>query len=455
MFAAYAMPLYGRSMQPDDALAHLIDFLRFPSISTEPAHAPDMRACAEWLSELLGSNGFQSHVRETGGHPLVIARNPPEPGRRTVLIYGHYDVQPVDPLELWTSPPFEPRVEGDVITARGATDNKGQILSHVLGAIEMLRSSLPVNVIFLIEGEEEVGSPNLEQFLKSHHEELRCDVVAISDTGMLAPGVPTMTYGLRGVAAAELVVEGPAVDLHSGLFGGAVANPLTMLARMLATLHDSEGRVAVEGFYDAVRGIESWEREVWSRLGHDADLLQVSGVSALVGEPEFTPTERVWARPTVELNGLGGGYQGPGSKTVIPASAFAKITCRLVPDQAPEDVLELLERHFARVAPQGVRWRLDKGHSGKPYFMDPGSSYGKAAQAALRETFQSEPVLIREGGSIPIVQTFKECFGVDCLLLGLALTDANIHSPNERFSITNFHAGRKLNQALLRRLAEV
>ncbi len=439
-------------------LENLFSFLRFPSISTDSSHASDVRACADWLITKLTDIGLTTELHETAKHPVVIARNQHLPGRRTVLIYGHYDVQPVDPLSLWTSAPFEPVIRDGRIWARGATDNKGQMMAHILGVEKTLREQgeLPVNLIFLFEGEEEIGSPNLAPFLQQHREELRCDVIAISDTGMVAPGVPTLGYGLRGIACCEVTLRGPKGDLHSGLFGGVVANPATAIARIVASLHDAEGRVAIDGFYDQVRPLEPWEREMWARGpgASDTDYLSVTGSPSLFGEPGYSSAERTWARPTAEVNGIGGGYQGEGSKTVLPAEAFAKLSFRLVPDQEPKEILLQVQRHLERHCPPGVTIEVQIGHDGKPYVADPNSKFGLAARAALRSSFDAEPVLIREGGSIPIVQTFREILGVDTLLLGLALSDAQIHAPNENFPVENFEAGIRLNQALLIELAK-
>jgi acetylornithine deacetylase/succinyl-diaminopimelate desuccinylase-like protein len=438
-------------------LEELFTFLRFPSVSTDSSRRGDVRACAGWLVEKLTSMGLRTELHETPGHPVVVARNDHRDERRTVLIYGHYDVQPADPLGLWTSPPFEPVIRNGRIWARGATDNKGQMLAHILGVEKTLRETgdLPVNLIFLFEGEEEIGSPNLAPFLKAHRDALKCDVIAISDTGMVAPGVPTLGYGLRGIACLEATVRGPARDLHSGLFGGAVANPASAIARLVASLHEADGRIAVEGFYDDVRALEDWERKMWATVPGvgDEDFLKVTGSPGLFGEPGFSSSERTWARPTVEVNGIGGGYQGEGSKTVLPAEAFVKLSCRLVPDQDPQDILKKVERHLRSHLPPGVTIDIEIGHDGKPYAADPHSAYGLAAQRALRAAFDAEPVLIREGGSIPIVQAFREILGVDTLLLGLALADAQIHSPDENFPIENFTAGIRLNQALLKELA--
>ena len=440
------------------ALENLFSFLRFASVSTDSSRAKDVRDCADWLCAKLRAMRLDVELHETPRHPVIVARNTHVAGRRTVMIYGHYDVQPVDPLELWHNDPFQPEIRDGRIWARGATDNKGQMLAHVLGVEEILRSQgeLPVNLIFLFEGEEEIGSPNLAPFLTKNREALRCDVIAISDTGMVAPGVPTLGYGLRGITCCEVTLRGPKGDLHSGLFGGAVANPAAAIARLVASLHDGDGRIGIDGFYDDVRPLENWEREMWSRVPgvSDEDFLKVTGSPGLFGEPGYTSAERVWARPTAEVNGIGGGYQGEGSKTVLPAAAFVKLSFRLVPDQDPADIMHNVKQHLVLHCPPGVKIELTHGHDGKPYITDPHSKFGKAAQAALRAAFDAEPVLIREGGSIPIVQTFRDILGVDTLLLGLALPDAQIHAPNENFPVENFEAGIRLNQALLKELAE-
>jgi acetylornithine deacetylase/succinyl-diaminopimelate desuccinylase-like protein len=438
-------------------LEDLFSFLRFPSISTDTSHAGDVRACANWLVDKLSGMGLHTQLHETPKHPVVVAKNDHVAGRRTVLIYGHYDVQPVDPLELWTSDPFQPVIRDGKIWARGATDNKGQMLAHVLGVEKTLRESqgLPVNLIFLFEGEEEIGSPNLASFLLHHCDALKCDVIAISDTGMVAPGVPTLGYGLRGIACCEVILRGPKGDLHSGLFGGAVANPGAAMARLISSLHSINGKVAIEGFYDQVRPLEPWEREMWAHVPGvaDSDFLKVTGSPGLFGEPGYTSAERTWARPTAEVNGIGSGYQGEGSKTVLPAEAFAKLSFRLVPDQTPKDIMEKVKNHLEWHCPPGVDIEVHVGHDGKPYATDPNSKFGLAAQNALRAAFDAEPVLIREGGSIPIVQTFRDILGSDTLLLGLALPDAQIHAPNENFPVENFESGIRLNQALLKELS--
>ncbi len=436
-------------------IEQLLQFLSFPSISADRAYADHLIECAEWLLQKFDSLGLAATLHKTAGHPIIVARTPPRPDLRTVLIYGHYDVQPVDPLALWDSAPFDPHIVDEVVFARGATDNKGQILAHILGVEEALKKGpLPVNLIFLIEGEEEIGSPHLGAFLEENKAELAADVVAISDTGMIAPGVPTFTYGLRGVAALEIELTGPAVDLHSGIYGGTVANPATALARLLATLHQPDGTVAIEGFYDDVDPLQDWERTAWAALPlKPEDFVSLTGVTELFGEPGYTALERVWARPTAEVNGIGGGYQGEGSKTVIPSRAFAKLTFRLVPRQSPEKILALAQAHLEKNLPPGVTLAVHPGHSGSSYVVDPHSADGLAAQRALENTFGATVALVREGGSIPIVQNFKDILGADTLLLGLALPDCRAHSPNENFPLANFFAGIRLNQELLRQLA--
>ncbi len=435
----------------------LLDFLRFPSVSTDSAHASDVLRCAEWLAAQCVQAGLTSSIYPTARHPVVLAKNQHRAGRPNVMIYGHYDVQPVDdPKNVWRSKPFDPVIWEDVIYARGATDNKGQLMAHLCGVAETIRQhgDLPVNLTFLFEGEEEIGSPNLAAFLEQHRADLPCDIIAISDTGMVAPNVPTFTYGLRGISCCEVVLHGPSVDLHSGIFGGAVANPATMIARLVATLHDAMGRVAIPGFYDAVRPLESWEREAWKSLSSEAETLQLTGSPALWGEPGYSDAERRWARPTAEVNGIGGGYQGEGSKTVIGTSAFAKLSFRLVPDQDPAEIERCVTAHLKQHLPPAVRLEIHVGHNGKPYAMDPHSRFGKAAQRALTSTFSGPLALIREGGSIPIVQQFRDLLGVETLLLGLALPDCQAHAPNENFPIANFIGGQKLNHYLLEELAK-
>ncbi len=440
--------------------SHLEDFysfLRFPSISTDDNYSERVSECAHWLVEKLTGIGLKAELVPTPGHPVVWARNQHREGRRTVLIYGHYDVQPPDPLELWDSPPFDPVLKDGYVFARGATDNKGQILSHILGVQETMeqRNELPVNLHFVIEGEEEIGSGNLGNFLHQHRDELGCDVVVVSDTGMIAPHTPTLSYGLRGVAALELKVTGAKIDLHSGIFGGAVANPATALAQLLATLHDRNGRIAIAGFYDDVAPLEDWEREAWKKLpiDVDAEVLKETGAPSLFGEAGFSTLERIWARPTAEINGIGGGYQGQGTKTVIPSHAIAKLTFRLVPNQKADEIIALAKKHLEKNLPAGVTLAMTGGHNGPWYLTDPHSRFGQAAQRALQKAFNAQVALIREGGSIPIVSDFRNILGVETLLLGLALPSCRAHSPNENFPLENLDAGIRMNQAVMQELA--
>lgn len=441
---------------PPASISALKEFLRFASVSTDPSRRPEMQACAAWLVEKLSALGLSARLEQTPGHPVVLARSETVPGLRTVLIYGHYDVQPEEPLDLWTTPPFDPVEKDGRIFARGATDNKGQIFAHIAGVEKLLRDqgSLPVNLIFLIEGEEEIGSPSLPDFLHQHRAELACDVVVISDTGMAAHGHPTLAYALRGVAAMEVTVHGPAQDLHSGVFGGAVMNPLTAAARLMASLHDSEGRVAIPGFYDAVKPLQDWERaESAAAPVTDADILVQTGAPALFGEAGYNSLERIGARPTAEVNGMGGGYQGPGTKTVLPREAFFKLTFRLVPGQDSSTILDLAEQHLRDACPPGVTLKIARGHSGEAYEMDPHGPFGQAAQRALEQAFGRRPSLLREGGSIPILLEFQRTLGVECLLLALASPDCNAHSPNENFPLENFAIGQELTGLVLREIA--
>lgn len=437
-------------------LTEFFDFLRIPSVSTDSKHRDDVRNCADWLVNKFTSMGLKPELHETPGHPVVIARNEPKADRPTVMIYGHYDVQPVDPVDEWDTDPFEPTLKGDKIFCRGATDNKGQHFAHILGVEETLKEhgDLPVNVIFLLEGEEEIGSPNLAPFLEQNREALACDICAVSDTGMIGPGIPTLTYGLRGIACLEFTIHGPSLDLHSGVYGGAVPNPATIVSRLIASLHDENEIVQVPDFYSSVKPLEEWEREMWASLPDgDAATIEETGVRGLLGEAGYTALEQRWGRPTAEVNGVGGGYQGEGSKTVIPREAMAKLSFRLVPDQDPQEILRLASDHLRNHCPASCNIDVELGHHGPAYVMDPHSNYGQAAQRALESAFLEKPRLIREGGSIPIIQSVKDIIGVDTLLLGLALPDCQIHAPNENFTVSNFEAGIKLNRALLKELA--
>ena len=442
-------------------LDELFAFLRIPSVSAQAEHAGDVERCADFLVKKLSSLGFDAKKHLTNIHPIVVAHSPKVEGKPTVLIYGHYDVMPVDPVAAWETPPFEPTIRDGRVYARGASDDKGEIMALLLGTEKVLREdgALPLNVIFLLEGEEERGSESLFAFMQRPEiqRELACDVIVVSDTGMAAPTIPSFSYGLKGLCCFELKVSGPAMDLHSGLFGGAVNNPITALCEMIATTHDADNHVTVEGFYEGVSDIEEWEKESWRRVPgmSDAELASLTGVDALRTETGFTGAECVYARPTFELNGISGGYEGEGSKTVIPTHAIAKMSCRLVPGQDPEKVMDCVEAHFRKVCPAGVRMEFTRQHSGAAYLSNPNSDFGLAAQRALEETFGNKPVLVREGGSIPIIAEISQVLGKDALLLGLDLPDARIHSPNENMRVEIFEKGIEMTARLLRLMSEV
>jgi acetylornithine deacetylase/succinyl-diaminopimelate desuccinylase-like protein len=436
----------------DPSLADLFALLRIPSISTDPAHAPDVARAATWLAGKLRALGFEADILATPRHPAVLAHYHAAPDLPTVLVYGHYDVQPADPVELWRGDPFEPVLEDGKIRARGASDDKGQVFAHIVGAEQLLRETgtLPVNLTFLIEGEEEIGSPNLAALIRDHRDSLQADVVLISDGAMVAPGLPTLTYGLKGLCYLELEVETAAMDLHSGAFGGGVPNAVHALARMIATLHDEEGRVAVPGFYDAVRDLSEAERAAFAAVPFDeADMRRETGVSATPGEAGYTLLERLWARPTLDVNGIGGGFQGAGAKTVIPAKARAKLSCRLVPDQTPEDIAEKLRAHLIRVAPAGARVAVQGLHGALPALTALDSPAVQLAAAALERAYGKPAVFARTGGTIPVVSTFQRELGTDVVLVGFGLETDRIHSPNETFDLAHYRAGVAASRALL------
>jgi acetylornithine deacetylase/succinyl-diaminopimelate desuccinylase-like protein len=439
----------------------LCEYVRFPSVSAQPKHQGDLRACAGWLANHCRRIGLEARLCPTSGNPIVIARTPrnraaSSPQRQHFVIYGHYDVQPPEPFELWKSPPFDPLIEGRSLFARGASDNKGQHLAHLNAVEAYLRTGtpLPCDLTFLIEGEEEIGCTNLAPFLQKNRSELSCDAVVISDSGIPSLRHPALTYALRGIMAVEVVLEGPARDLHSGIHGGAVDNPAMALSQVLAKLRDKNGRVAVPGFYDAVVPLTQFERKELARLPFNAEAYRkFLGVPRLFGERGYTPVEQRTARPTVEINGLTSGYQGDGSKTIIPAWAKAKLTFRLVPDQRPQRVYQLVARHLRRLCPPTVRMRIQGGHGGEPYLVSPRSPHAQAALRALKTAFGRDPVLLREGGSIPIISAFKKILGADSLLLGLGLPDDNPHSPNEKFSLDAFAKGMWMSANLWQELA--
>lgn len=435
----------------------LFDFLRIPSVSARPEHSGDVRQGAEWLRRRMAEAGLQAELHETAGHPVVLGeRREAGPEAPTILIYGHYDVQPPEPLEEWTAPPFEPDVRDGRIYARGVTDDKGQLYLHVKALELLLRrdGTLPVNVVVVAEGEEEVGSTHLLPFLREHRQRLKADAVVISDTAMFAPGTPSLLFSLRGMTYVEVRVQGPSGDLHSGSFGGAVVNPANALARMIATLHDDRGRVAVDGFYDDVVDWDPSTRQAIRDLPFDAEAFRAGvGAPALGGEADYTTQERLWTRPTCDVNGLLSGYTGEGAKTVLPARAMAKISCRLVPDQDPARITELLTQHLRRVAPEGVEVEVEQLHSGRPWRASTQGPFFDAAAAALETGFGRQPVLTGEGGSIPIVADFEEELDAPVLLVGFGLPGANMHAPDEWFPEEHLEKGLRTLVDLYPRLA--
>jgi acetylornithine deacetylase/succinyl-diaminopimelate desuccinylase-like protein len=441
-------------------IQELIEHARFPSVSAQPAHRGDLLANAEWLRDHCRALGLEARLVATPGHPVLLARTPRGKGARRphYLVYGHYDVQPPEPFELWQTEPFQPVIRGRSLFGRGTSDNKGQHFAHLKAVEAYLRTGteLPCDLTFLIEGEEEIGSSHLADFLKRHRRELRCDGVVISDTSIPSLDCPALTYGLRGITAFELKLHGPSRDLHSGIFGGSVENPAMALCQLLGRMRDARGRVTIPGFYDRVRPLTKLERAQARRFPLDpAAYRRFLGVPRLFGEQGYLPVEQRAARPTFEINGLTSGYQGEGSKTIVPAWASAKITMRLVPDQRPAEILRLAIRHLRKLCPPTVRLEITPGHCGDPYLMSPAGPLARAGLNALRLAFGREPLLMREGGSIPIVNDFKRILGADTLLLGLALPDDNAHSPNEKFSLDCFAAGMRMSAALWPELARV
>jgi acetylornithine deacetylase/succinyl-diaminopimelate desuccinylase-like protein len=438
----------------EDELKALI---RIPSVSAQPDHNADTRKAAEFVRDNLIAMGVPAELIEfEKGHPIVYGERLDAPGKATLLVYGHYDVQPAEPLEPWNSPPFEPTVRDGNLYARGATDDKGQMFTHLKAAEGWLKTvgKLPVNVKFVIEGEEEVGGANLEHYVAAHKAKLACDYAVISDTSQFGPGMPAITYGLKGLAYFELNVQGANRDLHSGTFGGAVQNPLNALATILATFKGPDGRILVEGFYDDVRPLEDWERAEFGKLPFSEDDFRKDlAIDALFGEAGYSTLERKWARPTFDVHGLWGGYSGPGPKTVLPCKAGAKFSFRLVPDQHPKRVGELVRAHLAKVVPPGVTYELTEMHGAPAVLVDSQTDGVAAALRAVEAGFGTRPVLIREGGSIPVVGLLKTQLGVDTLLLGWGQNDDNLHGPNEKFSLADFHRGIKSAAHLLAELA--
>ncbi len=425
----------------------LVEWVRIPAISSDPKHAPDLARNAEHLAAQLRATGAgRVEVWPTAGHPAVFAEWLHAPGKPTLLVYGHHDVQPVDPLNEWVTPPFEPDLRGGRLWGRGVVDDKGQVYIHVKAVESFVRAAgkLPINLKLIVEGEEEIGSVNLDALMRDHARDLAADFVCVSDTAMFGRGIPSLCVGLRGLAYVELFVDGPALDLHSGSFGGGVTNPVNALARMIASLHDADGRVAVEGFYDAVRALTDTERREIASLPFDEkEWLRSTGAPAVAGEKGFSTLERIWARPTLDVCGIGGGFQGEGAKTIIPARASAKVSCRLVPDQEPDDIVRKLAAHFQRVAPAGVRVRVENLHGGRPYLAPTDHPVYEVAKRAFSKAFGKPTVFMREGGSIPFVRTIADATGKPCLLMGFGQPDENAHAPNEWLDLENYHLGIK------------
>jgi acetylornithine deacetylase/succinyl-diaminopimelate desuccinylase-like protein len=423
----------------------LDEFLRIPSVSARSEHNADTARCADWLANRMRSIGMTATVHSTPGHPIVLGEwRQAGHTAPTVLVYGHYDVQPVEPLDLWTSPPFEPTVRDGKLYARGSVDDKGQLYIHVKAAEALLkqRGKLPVNLVFLAEGEEEVGSDNLAEFVEKNARLLQADAVVISDSSMFAPGQPSILSSLRGLAYFQIDVTGPAQDLHSGSYGGAVVNPAMALARILATMHDAKGRVAIRGFYDKVRTWDKKSRDAIRKLSFsERKFRHETGAPALDGAQGFSTLERIWMRPTCEVNGLLSGYTGEGAKTVLPSKAMAKVSCRLVPDQDPARIAKLFTAHVKRVAPKGVKVDVTYIHGGRPWRAELTGSLYDAARVALQSAFGKAPVIVGEGGSIPVVGDFDRVLKAPVLLMGFGLPGENAHAPDEWISLENFTKG--------------
>ena len=438
--------------------ADLCSLLRIPSVSADSRHKGDVQQAALWVADQFRSLGFATEVIETQAHPLVFAQSPPVPGAPIALVYGHYDVQPPDPLAEWITPPFEPAIRNGNVVARGATDDKGQMLTHIKSVEAWMKSvgKLPLQIKFLIEGEEEVGSESLYKYLPTAQEKLACDVVVISDTSQFAPGQPAITYGLRGIAYYQLNLTGPKQDLHSGTFGGGVTNPANTLAKMIAALTDEQGRIQVPGFYNEVTPLTDRERREFKSLAFDeANFMAQLHVSGVSGEAGYSTLERRWARPTCDVNGMWSGYQGEGAKTVLPAKAGAKFSFRLVPKQDPQKITQALRIFFESLLPPGIEMELIDFH-GAPAAITPlESPYMEAAARAIESGFGKRPVFIREGGSIPIVTAFQRELGADALLLGWGLDDDNTHSPNEKFCLADFHRGIRASAYLWNELSQL
>jgi acetylornithine deacetylase/succinyl-diaminopimelate desuccinylase-like protein len=428
----------------DRFLNELLQLLRIPSVSARSEHKPDMAACAEAVRRsFLEAGADKAEIYPTEGHPVVYAEKGTDPSRPTVLVYGHYDVQPPDPLELWHSGPFDPVIRDGKIYARGSADDKGQFYMHVKAMETMIRTnSLPTNIKFIIEGEEEIGSPHLGKFVASHKEMLKCDVILISDTAMISLDTPSIDIGVRGLSYIEVEVTGPNRDLHSGVYGGAVANPITMLARMIATCHDANNHITIPGFYDHVVEASPAERQLMAAAPYQEEEYKADlGVSTLWGEMGYTTNERTGIRPTLELNGIWGGYTGEGAKTVLPSKATAKISARLVPNQSAAVITEKLLHYFRSIAPPGVTVKAWEHHGGEPYMTPIDSKAYRSAARAIETVFGKAPIPVRGGGSIPICALFEKELDVKIVFLGMGLDSDNLHSPNEKFGLENFYKG--------------
>ena len=432
------------SAHQDRFLTELLEFLRIPSISADPANAGSVRQAAEWMAENLKKAGVD-HVRleETAGFPIVYGEKMIDPKAPTVLVYGHYDVQPADPLELWDNPPFDPIIKNEVIYARGSCDDKGQVFMHVKAFEAMYATGeLTCNVKFMIEGEEEIGSNNLSTFVCAHKELLKADVILISDTAIIANDTPSIDVGLRGLSYMEVAVQGPNRDLHSGVYGGAVANPINILCEMISSMHDEFNRITIPGFYDGVLEVNAADRAAMAQTPFDLEAYQNDlGIHAVHGEKGFSTIERASIRPTLDVNGIWGGYTGEGAKTVLPSMAYAKISMRLVPNQSSEHITKLFTDYFIAAAPKGVQVTVTPHHGGEAYLMPTDSIAFQAASEALAKTFGKEPVPTRGGGSIPIVALFEKELGIKSILMGFGLDSDAIHSPNEHYGLFNFYKG--------------
>ena len=443
----------------DRYVDELKQYLAIPSISALPQHAPDVRRCAEWTAEELKRVGLQNvRLIETPGNPVVYGDWLGAPGAPTILFYGHYDVQPVDPVDQWTSPPFEATVRDGEIYARGSADDKGQVFMHIKAVEAHLKQEgkLPINIRFFIEGEEEVGSVHLDDFVRSHKDALSADVVVISDSPMFDRGIPSICYGLRGLTYFQIDLRGTKTDLHSGSFGGAVANPAMVLSQVLAQMKDRGGRVKIPGFYDDVRELSEAERAEWKRLPfNETKYRKELGAPKLFGESGYSTLERVWARPTFEVNGLLSGFTGDGAKTVLPATAMAKVSMRLVPDQDPKKIGDLFEAYLRKITPKTVELKITRMHGGKPWMTEFDNKYVRAAGRAIERGFGQTPVFNREGGSIPVVSTFQQELGLPSVLFGVGLPDENAHAPNEKLDLGNFHNGIIASAFLYQEIASI